>query len=61
MTGAHVLEIQALAGHSDLETTQRYMHLSPQALRGAVSRLQGGLVGRFGDGGDGVETAQQRR
>lgn len=61
MTGAHVLEIQALAGHSDLETTQRYMHLSPQALRGAVSRLQGGLVGRFGDGGDGVETAQRRR
>ncbi|MFV8750471.1 tyrosine-type recombinase/integrase [Nannocystaceae bacterium ST9] len=39
MTGAHVMEIKALAGHSELETTQRYMHLSPQTLRRAIDRL----------------------
>lgn len=32
-------EIQALAGHADLATTQRYMHLTPQALEDAIRRL----------------------
>ena len=50
MTGAHVMEIKTLAGHSKLETTQRYMHLTPRALRGAVDRLEGGAAHRFGDG-----------
>jgi integrase len=49
MTGAHVMEIKTLAGHSKLETTQRYMHLTPRALRGAVDRLEGGAARRFGD------------
>ena len=49
MTGAHVMEIKSLAGHSELETTQRYMHLSPQALRGAVNRLEGAATRRRGD------------
>ena len=31
--------IQALAGHADLATTQRYMHLSPAAMEGAIRRL----------------------
>ncbi len=50
MTGAHVMEIKTLAGHSELETTQRYMHLTPRALRGAVDRLEGSASRRFGDG-----------
>mgnify|MGYP001463960861 CR=1 FL=1 len=44
------MEIKTLAGHSKLETTQRYMHLTPRALRGAVDRLEGGAAHRFGDG-----------
>ncbi|MFV8751389.1 tyrosine-type recombinase/integrase [Nannocystaceae bacterium ST9] len=54
MTGAHVMEIKTLAGHSKLETTQRYMHLTPRALRGAVDRLEGAPP-------DGLETTRRRR
>jgi len=32
MRGAPARAIQELAGHQDLDTTQRYMHLSPAAL-----------------------------
>ena len=31
--------IQELAGHEDLSTTQRYMHLSPAAIQGAIRLL----------------------
>ena len=31
--------IQELAGHNDLSTTQRYMHLSPAAIEGAIRLL----------------------
>ena len=57
MTGAHVMEIKNLAGHSELETTQRYMHLTPRALRGAVDRLEGSTTRRFGDA---VETKKKQ-
>ncbi len=50
MTGAHVMAIKALAGHSEIETTQRYMHLSPQTLRDAVDRLDGVAARALGDG-----------
>jgi integrase len=54
MRGAPARAIQELAGHENLMTTQRYMHLSPAALEGAIRLLDGG---GFGPGrGDIVET-----
>ena len=39
MRGAPARAIQELAGHQDLMTTQRYMHLSPAALEAAIRLL----------------------
>jgi len=39
MRGAPTRAIQELAGHVDLSTTQRYMHLSPAAMEGAIRLL----------------------
>ena len=39
MRGAPARAIQELAGHQDLTTTQRYMHLSPAAIDGAIRLL----------------------
>jgi integrase len=41
MRGAPARAIQELAGHQDLDTTQRYMHLSPAALDAAIRLLDG--------------------
>ena len=42
--------IQELAGHQDLGTTQRYMHLSPAALESAIRLLdQPFAAPSFGD------------
>jgi integrase len=41
MRGAPARAIQELAGHQDLETTQRYMHFSPAALDAAIRLLDG--------------------
>ena len=50
MRGAPARAIQELAGPQDLTTTQRYMHLSPAAIEGAIRLLdQAGSVGRRGD------------
>jgi Site-specific recombinase XerD len=40
MRGAPVRAIQEIAGHQDLMTTQRYMHLSPSAVENAIRLLE---------------------
>jgi site-specific recombinase XerD len=44
MKGAPARAIQDLAGHRDLATTQRYMHLSPAALDSAIRLLDAAPV-----------------
>jgi site-specific recombinase XerD len=39
MRGAPAKAIQELAGHADLTTTMRYMHLSPAARQDAINLL----------------------
>jgi len=39
MRGVSARAIQDLAGHQDLMTTQRYMHLSPAAIDAAIRLL----------------------
>jgi integrase len=46
MRGAPARAIQELAGHQDLATTQRYMHLSPAAIDGAIRLLDMPAIGR---------------
>ena len=50
MRGAPARAIQELAGHQDLTTTQRYMHLSPAALEGAIRLLEQGPASAFVQG-----------
>jgi site-specific recombinase XerD len=40
MRGAPARAIQELAGHQDLATTQRYMHVSPAAIEEAIRLLE---------------------
>jgi hypothetical protein len=50
MRGAPIKAIQELAGHRELGVTQRYMHLSPAALDGAIRLLdQAPVVKNFGN------------
>jgi len=50
MRGAPGRAIQELAGHQDLGTTQRYMHLNPAALDGAIRLLESsGVLHSRGD------------
>jgi integrase len=45
MRGAPARAIQELAGHEDLRTTQRYMHLSPAAIDSAIRLLDASRTG----------------
>ncbi len=50
MRGASARAIEALAGHKDLSTTQRHMHLRPAALESAIRLLDRPQTGvGFGD------------
>jgi Phage integrase family len=50
MRGAPARAIQDLAGHQDLTTTQRYMHLSPAAIESAIRLVdQTGTVSASGN------------
>jgi integrase len=45
MSNAPMKAIQELAGHADLSTTMRYMHLSPASRDGAIKLLERGDSG----------------
>ena len=49
MRGAPARAIQELAGHQDLATTQRYMHVSPAALDAAIRLLDNPAARAFGE------------
>ena len=43
MAGVPVLDIKAVLGHTDMKTTERYMHLAPGHLDGVTDVLIRGL------------------
>ena len=59
MAGAPAKAIQELAGHQNLSTTQRYMHLSPAAKSAAIRMLEG--TKQEAQNGDGLETKRGDR
>jgi site-specific recombinase XerD len=50
MKGASARAIQEVAGHQDLSTTQRYMHLSPAALDAAIGGWRGHRIESYSRG-----------
>jgi site-specific recombinase XerD len=43
MEGVDLYRVKELLGHKDLTMTQRYSHLAPDSLRGAVNILEAAL------------------
>jgi hypothetical protein len=58
MQGASAKAIQELAGHANLTTTMRYMHLSPGAKDAAIRLLDQRPAGDEEGGGDVGETTK---
>jgi hypothetical protein len=59
MRGAATGAIQALAGHADLTTTQRDMHLNPDAIDSAIGYLIAQGIWRPGEPrGSGLDSAR---
>jgi integrase len=57
MRGAPARAIQELAGHRDLATTERYMHVSPAAVDSAIRWLDSpGVLAGQGDSGEAAVT-----
>ncbi|MBU4216671.1 tyrosine-type recombinase/integrase [Candidatus Parcubacteria bacterium] len=48
MRGAPLSAIQQLLGHSDIQTTMKYAHLSPSTLRSTIKLLENGNENGFG-------------
>jgi len=57
MRGVPLRAIQELAGHQDLGTTQRYIHLSPAAIEAAIRVLETTSIDRPRASGEIVEAA----
>jgi integrase len=56
MKGAPAKTIKELAGHANLATTQRYMHLQSGAVEAAIALLDGQVTGTMA-----AQTAEKRR
>ena len=56
-SGLSVKEVQQLAGHQDLKTLERYVHLAPGALHAAIERLDRGRRVKRGDIGETLHPA----
>ena len=54
MRGAPGRAIQELAGHTNIITTQRYMHLRPAAIEAAIRLLDAPVGGEIGETGKGA-------
>jgi hypothetical protein len=48
MSGAPLSAIQQLLGHSDIQTTMKYAHLSPSTLRSTIKLLENDNENSFG-------------
>jgi len=47
--GLSVKDVQLLAGHQDLKTLERYLHVIPGALHGAIEKLDRGREQKLGE------------